>query len=172
MNLDTESGNLVGIGEVTTLSILKRLTGLKEIKRKLFFINPEAIFTQIPITYILGPEDLTDLSEPHKKGSLDIFIKTKNGNIAVRVQGPGHGQGTKIHGKYTLKGPGKSKHDDVQKDILKKYCQVVDIEMRECPIVFKERDNQTSEQEIRDSFKTARVELPSGRNGEQCQALT
>lgn len=165
MSLDYESGNLIGIGEKSTLGIIKRLTGLKEFHRKLFFITDEGIFKQIPITYILGPEDLTDLSEPHKKGSIDIFIRTKKRNIAIRVQGPGHGTGKKIHGKFTLKGPGKSKHDDVQYGLLKKYCEVVDVTMTDSPTIFKERDNQTSEQEIRDSFKTSRVELPSGRNG-------
>lgn len=160
MTVDLESGNFVGIGEASTITILKELTGLPQVYRKLFFITEQGIFTQIPIKWILGSEDLTNLSEAHLKGSIDIFIKTNDSSIAVRVQGKGHGAGQKHHGRYSLKGIGKAKHDDVQKRILERYCQVVDVEFQECPNIFKERVNEKSVQEIMDSFKTARVPIP------------
>lgn len=154
--------SFIGAGEKSAIEILQQLTGLPVIEnRKLFFIEPKGIFPQIPITYILGPDDLTDLSEAHKKGSIDIFIKPNGVRnwIAVRIQGKGHGSGDKHHGKFSLKGPGKAQHDKVQKRILEKYCQVVDVKFEECPVLFKERVNETSIQEIKDSFKTARVEI-------------
>ncbi|MEO9276946.1 MAG: hypothetical protein ABI340_04080 [Nitrososphaera sp.] len=149
--IDLESGNLTGQGEAATLQILKYLTGLKLQSRK-FFHQKNGIFKQIPVVWILDHEDLIDLSEPHKKGSIDLFIKTKTQKIAIRVQGKGHGQ--------FLKGAGKAQHDKVQANMLKKHCEVVDVKNQECPQIFKEKVNELAIQEIRDAFKTARVLLP------------
>ena len=68
-------------------------------------------------------------------------------------QGRNHGEG--------LKGIGKAQHDKVQKQILQKYCEVVDIHFQECKELFKDRINEKSEKELVDSFLTAKVQIPT-----------
>lgn len=150
MMFDPESGNKVGAGEVATYNILKHLTFLRPRSLKEFPKN--GIYKQIPIEWIIHKHDFNLLSEPHQKGSIDIFLVLNQKKIAVRVQGKGHGE--------FLKGIGKAQHDKVQKSLLEKYCNVVDIELRECPNVFKERVTTLAENEIKNSFKTANVMFP------------
>ena len=147
MQVDYESQNFVGVGESSTYNILKHLTLLRPRSLKEFPKN--GIYKQVPIEWIIHKHDFEMLSEPHKKGSVDIFLVLNQKKIAVRVQGEGHGE--------FLKGLGKAKHDKVQKDLLLKYCDVIDIEKRECPNIFKERVTTLAENEIKNSFKTANV---------------
>ena len=69
------------------------------------------------------------------------------------MQGRNHGEG--------LKGLGKAQHDSVQKSILVKYCEVVDIHFQECKELFKDRINEKSQKELVTSFLTARVPIPT-----------
>lgn len=150
MQVDYESGNFQGKGESATYNILKHLTFLRPRSLKEFPQN--GIYKQVPIEWIVHRHDFEMLSEPHKKGSIDVFLILHQKKIAVRVQGEGHGE--------FLKGLGKAKHDKVQKDLLLKYCSVVDIEQRECPNIFKERVTTLAENEIKNSFRTANVMFP------------
>lgn len=150
MMTDYESGNFQGSGESATYNILKHLTLLKPRSLKEFPKN--GIYKQVPIEWILHKHDFQMLSEPHQKGSVDLFLILDQKRIAVRVQGKGHGSG--------LKGLGKAKHDKVQFSILKKYCDVVDILIQECPNIFKERITTNAENEVISSFKTSNVMIP------------
>lgn len=155
MMTDPESGNFVGAGESSTYNILKHLTLLKPRSLKEFHKN--GIYKQIPIEWVIHKHDFNLLSEPHQKGSIDLFLVLNQKKIAIRVQGKGHGE--------FLKGIGKAQYDKVQKAILQKYCSVVDIEFRECPNVFKERVTNNAINEIINSFKTANVMIPiAGEN--------
>lgn len=150
MMTDPESGNFVGVGESSTYNILKHLTFLRPRSLKEFPKN--GIYKQIPIEWILHKHDFKMLSQAHQNGSVDIFLILNQKRIAIRVQGDGHGE--------FLKGLGKAKHDKVQKGLLQKYCDVVDVEKRECPNVFKERVTEVAKKEIISSFNTANVLIP------------
>ena len=142
--------DFVGAGEHATFNILKHLTNLHYRSLKEFGSN--GIYKQVPLEWVIHKHDYNMLSDAHKKGSIDLFIIFNQRRIAVRVQGRGHGQG--------LKGLGKSRHDKVQSDLIKKYCGLVDVLLIECPNVFKERVTQVSIDEIVSSFKTAGVLIP------------
>lgn len=148
--IEYESGNFIGAGEIATFNILKYLTNLHAKSLKQFPEN--GVYRQVPLEWLIHKHDYQMLSDAHKKGSVDILIVFNQIKIAVRVQGKGHGQ--------FLKGLGKAKHDLVQEKLLKKYCSLVDIHLRECPNVFKERVTETAINEIRDSFKTYNVLIP------------
>jgi hypothetical protein len=152
MRQDLETNGLIGKGEDATFHILENLTGLHYQSLKFFKKNYNGIYRQVPIEFIISKLDYKLLSEPHQKGTIDIFIILNQKRIAVRVQGNGHGQ--------FLKGLGKARHDDVQEKLLKDYCEVVNIEKRECPEIFKERVTNMAQQEITSSFKTANVLIP------------
>lgn len=147
---DFESNNLIGKGELATFHILKHLTKLQA--RGLKEYPKSGLYKQVPLRWLVNSNEFELLSEAHKKGSIDILIVLNQKQIAVRVQGPGHGKG--------LKGLGKVKHDKVQYDLLKQNCEVVDIHQRECKELFKERINEKSEEEVINSFKTAKVLIP------------
>lgn len=158
MQLDYESNNYVGLGESATFNILKQLTLLKPRSLKEFPKN--GIYKQVPLEWVIHKHDYSLLSEAHQKGSIDLFLILNQKRIAVRVQGSGHGQGEKHHGKYSLKGAGKTKHDNVQADLIRKYCSLVDIIPRECPNIFKERVTEEAKKEIIQSFATFNVWIP------------
>ena len=140
----------IGKGERVTFEILKHLTKLPERNLKQF---PQiGIYKQVPLRWVVFEEDFNLLSDAHKKGSIDIFIITEGKSIAVRVQGPGHGTG--------LKGMGKVKHDKVQADLIRKNNYLVDLNPRECPQIFKDRLTEKAENELTQSFKTAKVVIP------------
>lgn len=148
--IEYESGNIIGAGEDATFHIIKYLTNLKSKTLKQFPEN--GVYRQVPLEWLIHKNDYNLLSDAHKKGSVDILIVFNQIKIAVRVQGKGHGQ--------FLKGLGKAKHDEVQKKLIKKYCNLVDIHLRECPNVFKERVTEVAINEVRDSFKTENVLIP------------
>lgn len=158
MEIDYDSKNFIGAGEHATYNILKQLTLL--IPRGLKEFPKNGIYKQIPLEWIIHKQDYAILSQAHKKGSIDLLLVYNQKRIAVRVQGAGHGEGEKHHGRYSLKGVGKSKHDSVQAGIIKKYCSLVDIIPRECPNIFKERVSENAKTEIIESFKTFDVMIP------------
>ena len=143
--------NLIGAGEDAVFKMLEQITGLKYRGNKhLSFCN--GLFRQVPINFIIGSQDYWDLSQPQRNSSIDIFIKLNQRRVAIRVQGEGHGKG--------LKGIGKAAFDKAQKYVLEKYCQVVDINKYECSEIFKNRVNQTSNQELLWAFENAHVSIP------------
>lgn len=150
MQLDYESQNFIGAGEASTYNILKHLTFLKPRSLKEFPKN--GIYKQVPLEWIIHKHDYKMLSEAHQKGSIDLFLILNQTRVAIRVQGKGHGQ--------FLKGIGKAKHDSVQEKLIRKYCSLVDILLRECPNVFKERVTQNAINEVINSFKTYNVMIP------------
>jgi hypothetical protein len=158
MMVDPDSGNFLGKGEYSTHHILKQLTFLKS--RHLREFPRNGIYKQVPLQWVISRADYNELSEVHKKGSIDLFVILNQKRVAVRVQGPGHGSGNKIHGRYSLKGSGKPKHDKVQEDLIKKNASLVDIKEIECPNVFKERVTENAKIEIINSFKTHKVMIP------------
>lgn len=149
----------VGAGEKATFEILKKLTHLQEKENRNFPEN--GIYRQLPLKSVISKEDYDMLSSEHQKGSIDIFLVLNQKRIAVRIQGRGHGQGDKIHGRYTLKGSGKPKHDSVQASLIRKYNSLVDIDVvNECKILYKDIVNDSSQKELIDSFNTANVGIP------------
>lgn len=148
--IDYDSGNLIGAGENTTYHYLKQLTFLQPRSLKEFPRN--GIYRQVPLKWIISKTEFKELSEAHQKGSIDIFLVLNQARVAIRVQGKGHGDG--------LKGIGKVQHDKVQKNLLEQYCSLVDIHIRECPNIFKERIGLQSKLEVINSFKTAQVMIP------------
>lgn len=148
---DYQEDGFIGKGERVTVEILKHLTKLPVRTLKQF---PQiGIYKQVPLRWIIFESDYDLLSDAHKKGSIDILIVTENDkSIAIRVQGPGHGEG--------LKGLGKVRHDKVQEDLIRKNNFLVDIVKRECPNIFKDRLNEKAENEVIASFKTAKVLIP------------
>ena len=152
MRIDYETNNLVGHGEDAAFEILKNITHLKYRTLKQFPIY-DGIYRQIPIQWIISQTEFDTLSQPHKNGSIDIFIKLNQRKVCVRIQGKGHGE--------SLKGLGKAQHDKVQKDILSKYCEVVDVNYNECKELFKDRITEKSTKELVTSFLTARVGIPT-----------
>lgn len=150
MMIDPDSGNYLGIGEHSVYRILSSLTFLRPRSLKEFPRN--GIYKQVPIKSIISRREFNLLSEPHQKGSIDIFLILNQKQVAIRVQGNGHGK--------FLKGMGKAQHDKVQKNYLQKYCDIVDIDIRECPNIFKERVTENAKLEVINSFKTANVMIP------------
>ena len=152
MKLDYETNNFVGKGELASFEILKNITHLKYRTLKQFPLY-DGIYKQVPIEWIISQEEYDNLSQPHQNGSMDLFIKLGQRRVAIRVQGKNHGEG--------LKGLGKAQHDKVQKNILQKYCEVVDIHFQECKELFKDRINEKSTKELVTSFLTAKVSIPT-----------
>ena len=152
MRQDYETGNLIGKGEESSFQILLHLTHLKYRTLKQFPLY-DGIYRQVPIEWLIPQEEYDSLSQPHKNGSIYLFIKLGQRRVAIRVQGRNHGEG--------LKGIGKAQHDKVQKQILQKYCEVVDIHFQECKELFKDRINEKSENELVNSFLTAKVPIPT-----------
>ena len=154
MRQDLESGNLMGKGEDASFNILSQLTGLPYQGLKFFSKNYDGIYKQVPISWIVSHQEFKQMSEAHKKGSLDLFIIIKPDiRIAVRIQGSGHGDG--------LRGIGKAKHDSVQEKILKQFCQVVNVHKRNCPMIFKDKVNGIAIEEMINSFRESKVMIPS-----------
>ena len=148
--------NLIGDGEDVVFNLLKQCTKLRYKSLKHFsFCN--GLYRQVPITFILSYQDMKDLSESHKNSSIDIFIKLNQVRIAVRVQGEGHGSG--------LKGLGKARFDQAQKNLLRHYCEVVDLSKDECTDIFHNRPSNYAMQELEFAFQTAHVSIPV--SGEQ-----
>lgn len=151
MRTDFKTGNYIGKGELATFEHLKELTGLEELDHKQF--PNVGIYRQLPVTLIYDNDQLYHLADFHKKSSVDIFLVTaideynpRLCKIAVRVEGK--------------KGDLKMQRQGVQKWLLGKWCQIVDVHLRNCPELFKDKINPKSRQELLDSFKEARVELP------------
>ena len=147
MQTDYETGNFIGVGEDSSYVIIKDIFKAEERHLREF---PEiGIYRQVPLGFLLKWNVFTSLRKDFQKGSIDIFVIDKeHRGIACRVQGK--------------KGDLKMQREALQKTLLEDaLIKVVNIDKRECNELFKERVNEKSTQEIKDSFKTARVEIPN-----------
>ena len=152
LRTDYETGSFIGHGEDVAFEIPKNLTHLKYRTLKQY-PNYDGIYRQVPIQWLVHQHDYEMLSQAHKNGSIDILIKLGQRKVCVRVQGKGHGSG--------LQGLGKALHDKVQKELLEKYCQVVDVNYFNCKELFKDRLTEQSTKELENEFSTAKVEMPT-----------
>jgi hypothetical protein len=150
LRTDVMTGSLVGAGEDASFEILQKLTSLPKQDHKDY--PSIGIYRWFPINRILQYEDLEHLAPVHKNSSVDILIKyhqddyfPKQSMVAVRVEGK--------------KGSLKMLRQGTQARLLSKYCLVVDIHKGECEELFKDVINEKSIKELKDSFKTARVEM-------------
>jgi len=145
---DFETNNFVGVGEDSAYTIIQNIFKLEE--RKLGEFPFIGIYRQFPLYYLFTTAIFSSLRSDLKKGSIDILVIDKSHRmIACRVQGK--------------KGDLKMQRENLQKVFLESsLVNVVDIHKRECKELFKERVNEKSIQEIRDSFKTARVDISNG----------
>jgi len=147
MKIEYESGNFEGAGEASAYIIIRNIFRLEQ---RHWCDFPEiGIYKQIPLDYLLKRDIFEALRSDFKKGSIDILVINRDHEvIAIRVQGK--------------KGDLKMQREYLQKSLLEDaLVKVIDVHKRECKELFKERVNEKSEQEIRDSFKTAKVEMPN-----------
>jgi len=117
----------IGRGEVTAVEIIKELM-------------PDAVIeVQVPLYMLLDPDLRTGLSQRQEKESIDIVVKRKfKPVLCVRIQDIHHS--TRRFGKI----------DKVQKMLLKwSHHDVVDVDELECPILFKEKLNGFSRNELK-----------------------
>jgi len=121
---------IIGNGEVTALSILKKEYG-KSIEYS----------TQVPFKDLMSYEFKDGLSERQMKESVDIVLYTLFDTVCIRVQGKDH------------KGVLKSSRDTVQKQMLEwSNCKVVDLWWYDCPTLFKNIENDESKREVMEAI--------------------
>lgn len=121
---------IIGNGEVVALEILKELYG-----------NNVIYSTQIPFKDLMTNEFKNGLSERQLKESVDIVLFTGFETICIRVQGRDH------------KGSLKSCRDTVQKQMLEwSNCKVIDLWWHDCPNLFKNKKNDESIREVKESM--------------------
>lgn len=121
---------IIGNGEVTALSILKKEYG-----------DSIECYTQIPFKDLMSYEFKDGLSERQMKESVDIVLYTLFDTICIRVQGRDH------------KGTLKSSRDTVQKQMLEwSNCKVVDLWWYDCPTLFKNIENDESKREVMEAI--------------------
>jgi|TARA_B110001454_G_C12585524_1_gene377917 hypothetical protein len=121
---------IIGNGEVTALSILKKEYG-----------DSIEYSTQIQFKDLMSDEFKDGLSERQMKESVDIVLYTLFDTICIRVQGRDH------------KGVLKSSRDIVQKQMLEwSNCKVVDLWWYDCPTLFKNIENDESKRELMEAI--------------------
>ena len=120
----------IGKGEKSALAILKKIFPSADIQ------------IQFPFKNLMNEEFFGSLSDRQKKETLDIVVfQYANPTIVIRVQDKTH------------VGTMKQVRDTVQKKMLEwNDCKVVDLWFYECPMLWKEKVNKTSEEEIRFAF--------------------
>ena len=138
MRKDTD-GNIIGAGEDTAVAILEELYALNT--------NVE-IIRQQPLTNLLTEEFKDSLAESYLKHKIDIMIIGLDKPVVIRVQGKDH------------EGILKSARDTVQKKILEWHnCIVVDLNWYDCPILFNEKLNDGSRDEVKNALSSSGVHL-------------
>ena len=120
----------IGKGEKSALVILKKIFSTADIQ------------IQFPFCNLMNEEFFGSLSDRQKKETLDIVVfRDDLQTVVIRVQDKTH------------VGTMKSARDIVQKKMLEwNDCKVVDLWFYECPMLWKEKVNKTSEEEIRFAF--------------------
>jgi len=133
------NGNIIGAGEDTAVAILEELYALNT--------NVE-IIRQQPLTNLLTEEFKDSLAESYLKHKIDIMIIGLDKPVVIRVQGKDH------------EGILKSARDTVQKKILEWHnCIVVDLNWYDCPILFNEKLNDGSRDEVKNALSSSGVHL-------------
>ena len=127
----------IGRGEKSALSILKKIFPSADIQ------------IQFPFRSLMNEEFFSALSDRQKKETLDIVVfQYANPTLVVRVQDKTH------------VGVMKSARDIVQKKMLEwNECKVIDLWFYECPMLWKEKVNETSENEVKVAFTDAGLDL-------------
>ena len=117
----------IGKGEKSALAILKKIFPSADIQ------------IQFPFRNLMNEEFFGSLSDRQKKETLDIVVfQYANPTIVIRVQDKTH------------VGTMKSARDTVQKKMLEwNECKVVDLWFYECPTLWKEKVNESSENEVK-----------------------
>jgi len=133
------NGNIIGAGEDAAVAILEELYALNT--------NVE-IIRQQPLTNLLTEEFKNSLAESYLKHKIDIMIIGFDKPVVIRVQGKDH------------EGILKSARDTVQKKILEWHnCIVVDLNWYDCPILFNEKLNDGSRDEVKNALSSSGVHL-------------
>jgi len=135
---------IIGKGERVAVKILEEFTGLSE-----HHINAygfPGIYTQVPMRKLITLDIYQTLNEILRKGTADIVIITRSGQvIVVRIQGKYN------HGDYAVK-----TKDTPQKYYLKASGRkVVDIHYYDAPELFSNQVNEKSKAEVFWAFKNA-----------------
>ena len=127
----------IGRGEKSALAILKKIFPSADIQ------------IQFPFKNLMNEEFFGSLSDRQKKETLDIVVfQYANPTIVIRVQDKTH------------VGTMKSARDIVQKKMLEwNECKVVDLWFYECPTLWKEKVNKSSEEEIKFAFRDIGLDL-------------
>ena len=127
----------IGKGEKSALAILKKIFPSADIQ------------IQFPFKNLMNEEFFGTLSDRQKKETLDIVVfQYANPTIVIRVQDKTH------------VGTMKSARDIVQKKMLEwNDCKVVDLWFYECPTLWKEKVNKSSEEEIKVAFRDIGLDL-------------
>lgn len=147
-------GNIIGKGENTTVKILSELLHLPILKYPRDYPS-SGIYRQFPLIKLIDKTKIFyKLESWHVKHKVDILIIKDQRKIVVRVQGYGHDSG---RGHQHLQ---KQQRDLVQSWLIQtSNIDVVNVIERECKQIFKEKYNDKSIQELKDSFKTSNVLL-------------
>ena len=127
----------IGKGEKSALAILKKIFPSADIQ------------IQFPFRSLMNEEFFGSLSDRQKKETLDIVVfQYANPTIVIRVQDKTH------------VGTMKSARDIVQKKMLEwNDCKVVDLWFYECPVLWKEEVNESSENEIKVALRETGLNL-------------
>jgi len=120
----------IGKGEKSALAILKKIFSTADIQ------------IQHPFSNLMNEQFFGSLSDRQKKETLDIVIfREKESTIVIRVQDKTH------------VGTMKAARDTVQKKMLEwNDCKVVDLWFYECPALWEEKVNKSSEDEVKTAF--------------------
>ena len=127
----------IGKGEKSALVILKKIFSTADIQ------------IQFPFCNLMNEEFFGSLSDRQKKETLDIVVfRDDLQTVVVRVQDKTH------------VGTMKSARDIVQKKMLEwNDCKVVDLWFYECPALWKEEVNESSENEIKVALNEVGLDL-------------
>ena len=127
----------IGKGEKSALTILKKIFSTADIQ------------IQFPFSNLMSEQFFGSLSDRQKKETLDIVIfREKESTIVIRVQDKTH------------VGTMKAVRDTVQKKMLEwNDCKVVDLWFYDCPILWQEKVNESSEEEIKVAFREIGLHL-------------
>lgn len=133
-------GNIIGNGEDSAVLILMELFPFAKIQR------------QVPITKLITNKEIISLmSAENKKRTIDIYFETGQVKYCVRVQNGGKGSN---FNKFSHISEGRSRIDKVQRiDLEADGFTVVDLNQRDCPILFKEIVNDESRAEVKSAFE-------------------
>ena len=127
----------IGRGEKSALAILKKIFPSADIQ------------IQFPFKNLMNEEFFGTLSDRQKKETLDIVVfQYANPTIVIRVQDKTH------------VGTMKAVRDTVQKKMLEwNDCKVVDLWFYDCPALWREEVNKSSENEVKDAFREIGLHL-------------